>query len=71
MNRNQFNFILKFLHLDNNEDLTFDQNDGNRDCLHKVCPLINIFCDCAKSVYSPEKNLSVDESLVLFKGSLQ
>ena len=71
MNRNRFNLILKFLHFNNNEDSTFDQDDGNRDRLHKVRPLINIFRDRTKSVYSPGKNLSVDESLVLFKGRLQ
>ena len=71
MNRNQFNLILKFLHFNNDEYPTFDQNDDKRDHLHKVRPLINIFHDCAKLVYLPAKNLSVDESLVLFKGCLQ
>ena len=32
---------------------------------------MNIFRDRAKSVYSPGKNLSVNESLVLFRGHLQ
>ena len=71
MNSNRFNLILKFLHINNNKDPTFDQNDDNRDCLREVRPLINIFCDCAISVYSPGKNLSIDESLVLFKGRLK
>ena len=70
MNHNRFNLILKFLHFNNNEDPTFDQNDGNRNRLHKVRPLINIFRDRAKSFYSSGKKLSVDESLVLFKGRL-
>ena len=43
MNHNRFNLILKFLHFNNNEDPTFDQNDGNRNRLHKVRPLINIY----------------------------
>lgn len=70
MNYNRLNLILKFLHFNNNEDPTFDQNDGNRNRLHKVRPLINIFRDRGKSVYSSGKKLSVDESLVLFKGRL-
>ena len=71
MNRKWFNLILKFLHFNNNKGPTFDQNDDNRDRLHKVGPLIKIFCDRAKLVYSPGKNLSVDESLILFNGRLQ
>ena len=34
INRNQFNLILKFLHFNNNEHPTFDQNDDNRNRLH-------------------------------------
>ena len=71
MNRKRFNLILEFLHFTNMEDPTLDQNDGNWDRLHKVRPLINIFHDCAKVVYLFGKNLSVEESLALFKGHLQ
>ena len=71
MKRDRFYLILKFLHFNNNEDPSYDKDDDNRDKLHKVRPLIEIFRYVAKSVHCPGKYLSVDESLVLFKGRLQ
>ena len=70
MKRDRFYPILKFLHFNNNNDPAFDINDENRDRLHKLRPLIDILRLQTMSVFSPGKNLSVDESLVLFKGRL-
>ena len=61
---------MKFLHFNNNNDLNYDVNDENRDRLHKVRPLIELIRGGCKNVYCPGQNLSVDESLVLFKGRL-
>ena len=44
MTRDRFYQILKFLHFNNNEDPAHDVNDENRDQLHKLQPLIDIFC---------------------------
>ena len=71
MKRNKFLLILKFLHFSNNDDLGFDQNDENRDRLHKIKPFLNLSCEGFRKVYQPGKTLSVDESLVLFKGRLK
>ena len=45
-------------------------NDENRDRLHKVRPLIELLRSRCNRVYTPGECLSVDESLVLFKGRL-
>ena len=70
ISRNRFFLLLKFLQFSNNDDPFFDPKDENRDRLHKVRPLINMIRERCKKIYYPGKNLSVDESLVLFKGRL-
>ena len=69
MKRNRFYLILKFLHF--NDNSTYDAADENVDRLHKVRPLIDLFRNRCKDVFQPGQNLSVDESLVLFKGRLK
>lgn len=71
MTRNRFQLILKFLHFNNNEDPNFDPQNEDRDRLHKVRPLIEMLRERCYAVYYPGQNLSVDESLVLFKGCLK
>ncbi|XP_065653795.1 piggyBac transposable element-derived protein 4-like [Hydra vulgaris] len=70
INPNRFSMLLKFFHFNNNEDENYDETDDNRDRLYKVRPVINILRNRFKTVYNPGKNLSVDESLVLYKGHL-
>ena len=70
MTRVCFLALLKFMHFVDNADPNHDAHDPNRDKLHKVRPLIEMIRDRCKRVYSPGRNLSVDESLVLFKGRL-
>ena len=65
-----FYLILKFLHFDNNNDPAYDANNENRDGLHKLHPFSEMARNRCKRVYQPGKCLSVDESLVLFKGRL-
>lgn len=70
MRRDRFLLLLKFLHFSDNKDTGYNAQDPNRDRLHKlgkVCEMIRNKC---KSVYSPGRNLSLDESLILFKGRL-
>ena len=71
MTRNHLYLILCFLHFSDNEDPLHDINDENRDRLHKVRLLINLFQNRCRTVYNPGKHLSVDESLMLFKGRLK
>ena len=70
MRRDRFSLILNFFHFNDNEDPLFDKDDDDRDRLHKVHPVIELLRDRCQKVYQPGKNLSVDESLVLFKGRL-
>ena len=69
--RNRFYEIARFSHFNNNEDPNYDANDPDRDRLHKVRPVVDLLNERCKNVYSPGKNLSVDESLILFKGRLK
>ena len=70
INRNRFHLVLKFLHFNSNEDPNYNPNDENRDCLHKVRLFIELMGKQFREVYFPRKNLSVDVSLVLYKGRL-
>ena len=60
--------LSKFLHFANNND--FDPEDPNRDRLYKIRQVTTLLRQQWKTVFTPGKNLCVDESLVLFKGRL-
>ena len=50
MTRNRFYLILCFLHFNDNEDPLHDINDENRNRLHKLHPLINLFQNRCRTV---------------------
>ena len=64
-----FLLIVQFLHLNNN-DPNYNLRDENRDRLHKIPPFLDISCERFTKVYQVDKQLSVDKSLILFKGRL-
>lgn len=68
MSRDRFLLLLWFVHFADNDAL--DPRDPNRDCLGKIRPLIDLIHARCAAVYSPGRDLCVDESLVLFKGRL-
>ena len=68
---NRFQLIEIFLHFNNNLDPNYDPLDENRDRLHKVRPILDILRGQCKNVWYPGKELSVDQSLVLFKGRVK
>jgi len=68
MARDCFLLLLCFLHFADNDLL--DVNDPNRDRLHKIRTFVNLIRARCAQVYSPSKDLYVDESLVLFKGRI-
>ena len=70
MNRNRFHLLLKFFHFNDNKDPNYNENDEKHDRLHKVRPLIDLLRSRFRSLYTPGKHLSVDESLILYKGRL-
>ena len=65
----RFQLLLKFLHFNNND--LYDPKNEDRDRLHKLRPLIGILRKQYNEVYEPGQNLSIDESLVLFKGRVK
>jgi len=69
MTRDRFLLIMRFLHFNNNDD--YNPDDEDRDRLHKIRPFLDMARDRFRKVYQPGKNLSVDESLILFKGRLK
>ena len=71
MTRTRFLLISKFLNFNDNLHPNYDPNAEDRDKLHKVRPIIDVLRRSFKSVWSPERNLSVDESPVLYKVRLQ
>ena len=68
MPRNRFQLILEFLHF--NDNFQYNANDPNRDRICKVCPVIEYLVNKFKSVYTPDKEVSIDEELLLWKGRL-
>ena len=63
ISRDELKLILKYLH--------FSSLERNDDPLHKIRTLLNLFAARFKSNCTPERNISIDESLMLRKGRLQ
>lgn len=64
---NRFSWFLSHLHLTDN-NLQPKRNDINYDKLFKVRPLIDTLSQTFLRHYSPNKNQSIDESMIRFKG---
>jgi len=64
MSRKRFDDILCFLHINNNNAKTSD----NKDKLFKLRPLIDSINIRFMELYKVTREVSVDESMVLFKG---
>lgn len=69
MSKARFLLIMKFLNFYNNESAC---SDTDHPCpkLRKVWPILEMLKERFKAIYTPEKNISIDESLLLFKGRL-
>ena len=68
MARNRYQTILRFLHFADNSQ--YDTSDPDCDRLYKVRPIVDLLVSKFKSTYIPEKHISVDEELLLWKGRL-
>ncbi|XP_023235633.1 piggyBac transposable element-derived protein 4-like [Centruroides sculpturatus] len=62
MTKDRFILLFKFLHFSSSNDKT--------DKLYKIRDLLNLYRNSFKSVYAPSKRISIDESLLLWKGRL-
>ena len=63
ISRDRLKLILKYLH--------FSSLKRNNDFLYKIRTLLNLFVARFKSNCTPERNISIDESLMLRKGRLR
>ena len=68
MKRDRFLLLIKFLHFVDNTN--HNAGDPGHHKLYKVREIIDMIKKRCSDVYSPAKHLSMDESLVLFKGRL-
>ena len=59
-------YLTEFLHF--NDNSKYDIHDPTRDRLYKVRSLIEYLIGKFKAVYTPDKNLSLDKELLLWKG---
>lgn len=62
--RNKFSQILSNLHVNNNTEIP----NGNTDKLYKLRPLIDALNNNYIKLYEVSQNVSIDESMILFKG---
>ena len=62
ISRDRLKLILKYLH--------FSSLERNDDPFYKIRTLLNLFAARFKSNCTPERNISIDESLMLLKGRL-
>jgi len=63
MSRNRFLLILRALHFGH-----FVENANDR--LFRIQPILNYFNNKIDEIYYPGKNLSIDESMILWRGRL-
>ena len=68
MQRNRYQTLLQILHFADNSQ--FDPNDPVRDRFYKGRALVDHLVSKFKFTYIPEKEISVDEELLLWKGRL-
>lgn len=63
----QFRALLSYLHFNDNNTF-IPRGQPGHDRLHKLRPLLDMVAERCKSVYKPERELSLDEAMVGFKG---
>ena len=69
MKRDTSLFILKFLHFNNNDNMSH-RTEPNPDKLFKIRPLVDHLFEKIQEIYTLSKNVCIDESLLLWKGQL-
>ena len=69
MSRNRYQLLLRFLHLNDNSQAA-PRGDVNYDPLYKIHPLCNAFRTRAREVYTPGRDLGLDEGTMLWKGHI-
>lgn len=67
MPRTRFDWLLGNIHLNDNA-LQPKHGELGYDKLYKVRPLLNVLSENFAKFYNPSRNISVDESMIIFKG---
>ena len=70
MSRDRYFQIMRYLHFVDNQEEVKDKNSPNYDKLFKVRKLLDLLLLRFLEVYNPERNLSIDETLIKFKGKI-
>lgn len=70
MARDRYFQIMRYLHFVDNREEVKDKNAPGYDKLFKVRKLLDLLLPRFVEVYSPERNLSIDETLIKFKGKI-
>ncbi|XP_064120710.1 piggyBac transposable element-derived protein 4-like [Macrobrachium nipponense] len=65
--RDRFKLLLKFLHFANNDGMPA-QDSQDYDPLYKNKPVIDYFVHVFKRHFHPSQNITIDESMVSFRG---
>ena len=69
MSSRRFELILRFLHL-NDSHTHLQRDQPGYDKLYKIRPLLNLLLPSFKNCFTPGQFISVDESMIAFKGRL-
>ncbi|XP_045457225.1 piggyBac transposable element-derived protein 4-like [Melitaea cinxia] len=69
MSRNRFQMITRFLHFVNNDHMSNNTRSYDRK-VAKITPILEHCNEKFCTLYTPNKHLSIDESLILWKGRL-
>ena len=69
MSCRQFELIMRYLQLNDSEKQP-EKGDTNYDRLYKIRPIYNEIINNFKTSYIPQQNISIDESIIGFKGRL-
>ena len=69
LSRNRFEIILKFLHLADNSQAKKKGEEGY-DPLYRLREMMTLYQERCEEVYVPDRQLSLDEGSMLWKGHL-
>ena len=64
--RDRFSLLMKFMHMNNNATQPAPDHPDYK--LHKIKPLVTKLCKTFQRFYVPHQNISIDESMIGYKG---
>ena len=70
MSRDRYFQIMRYLHFVDNREEVKDKNSPGCDKLFKIRKFLDLLFPRFLEVYNPERNLSIDETLIKFKGKI-